>query len=70
MLTMLATSAALIVNTPHRAQCTHVRAPSPELNFFSQMVTKLQAGSYDEVEVRANVQRMIDRKVIFLKCKQ
>ena len=32
---------------------------------FSQMLTKLQAGQYDEAKVRAEVQRMIDRKVCF-----
>ena len=55
--------AALVVSTS--ALLISPRARTPQMNFFNNLatgLTKLQAGPYDEAAVRADVQRMIDRK--------
>jgi len=62
ILMMISGGTALLVGSSAVLPSTSSRAAAPSMNFLSQMVTKLQAGQYDEAEVRANVQRMIDRK--------
>ena len=42
------------------------RAGRPQCNFLSEMMTKLQAGSYNEIEVKAKVERMIKMKPVVM----
>ena len=54
-------ASALVATPGARAVLVQPRA-AVSCNFLSEMITKLQAGSYDEEAVAADVQRMIDRK--------
>ncbi len=63
LIALISSSSALLVSSRLRVPAPVAqRAGRPSCNFLSQMVTKMQAGSYDEAEVKAKVERMIKMK--------
>ena len=60
-------SEALLVSPRARLSAPAAqRAGLPQCNFLSEMMTKLQAGSYNEIEVKAKVERMIKMKPVVM----